>query len=139
MTSGTLIIWSLSRSDNGIRMSCSDGFVWSRDPAWTASGMDTGRDWLKILGDIDCYYYINHMTCSIHIHYCSFIFVTLSTILFTIMSHVYFTFSIFSIDTLFMYTDTLHSMYSLFHVFSVDTLLLYNLNTIVWLFCVLHV
>jgi len=29
VTSGILIIWSLSRLDNGTRMSCLDGFDWS--------------------------------------------------------------------------------------------------------------
>ena len=54
----------------------------------------------------------------IHVYYCLYIFVTLSATLFTIMSHVYFAFSVFSTDILFMYKNTLHPIYSLIHVFS---------------------
>jgi len=32
VTSGTLVIWLLSRSDNGTRMPCYDGFTGVRDP-----------------------------------------------------------------------------------------------------------
>jgi len=39
VTSGTLVIWSLSHSDNGIRMPYSDEFDWSMTPVWNISGM----------------------------------------------------------------------------------------------------
>ena len=139
MTSGTLVIWSLSSSDNVLVCHIRMVSARVRAPVWTVSGMWHWKRLIKILGATDCYYCINNMTYSIHVYYYSFILVTFPAILFTIMSHVYFAPLVFFTYTLFMYIYTLHFIYSLYHVFSVDTLLLYNHNTIVWLFCVLHV
>ena len=41
---------------------------------------------IKILGGTDCYYCINHLTCSTHGYYCPFLFVTLPDMLSTLMS-----------------------------------------------------
>ena len=97
-----------------------------RAPVWIASGVWHWKRLFKISDGTDYYYCINHMTCSIYVYYCSYILVTLSAILFIIMSHVYFAFSVFSADMLFMYTNSLHFMYFLFHVFPADTLFMYN-------------
>ena len=69
-------------------------------------------------------------------YYYPVILVTLPDILPATMSHVY---CALHVETLFMYTYTLHSMYSLSHVYSVNTLLLYKHHTVVWLLCVLHI
>ena len=130
MTLGTLVIWPLSRSDNGTRIPCSDGLARVRAPVWTASGIGHWKRLIKIPDDTYCYYCINNMTCSIHIYYYPFILVSFSGILFTVMSHVNRvtlpdTCYTSSGDTLFMLMNTLHFMYFLFYVFSVNTLLLY--------------
>ena len=66
------------------------------------------------------------MTCPIHVYYCSFVLVTIPDILTNIMSPVYLvtlpdTCYTSCINTLFMYTYTLHSMYSI-HVYHVDAI-----------------
>jgi len=68
MISGTLVIWSLSRSDNGIHSHVRMGSSGVRAPIWTASGM---RHWkiLIISGGTAWYYCINQMTRSIHVYY----------------------------------------------------------------------
>jgi len=46
---GTLVIWSLSRSDNDTRMpclSCSDECCWRTAPVWTVNGI---RHWNKLI------------------------------------------------------------------------------------------
>jgi len=60
-----------------------------RAPVWTVSSMRHWKKLIKILWDTDCFYCINHMTCSIHVYYCLYILFTFSAIWFTIMSHVY--------------------------------------------------
>jgi len=46
VTSGTLVIWSLSRSDHGTRMPCSDGFGRS-------VGSSMNCQWYGTLEEID--------------------------------------------------------------------------------------
>jgi len=89
VTLGTLVIWSLSRSDHGTRMPCLDGFVWSAGSDMNCQWYETLRRLIKIPDDTDYYYCINHMTCSTHVYYCPFIFVTIPDMLSTIMSPVY--------------------------------------------------
>jgi len=60
-----------------------------RAPVWNASGMGHWKRLIKIPGGTDCYYWINHMTCSTHVYYCPFIFVTIPDLLSTIMTPVY--------------------------------------------------
>ena len=74
VTLGTLVIWSLSRLDNGTLCHVRMGSTGVR---------------ALVLGGTDCYYCINHMTCSTSVYYCPFIFVTIPDMLFTIMSLVY--------------------------------------------------
>ena len=117
MTSGTLVIWSLSRLDNGTRMPCPNGFSWSAGSNRTASGMGHWKRLIKIPGGTDCYYCLNHLTCSTHGYYSPFLFVTLPDMLSTLMSHVYLV-ALLDIcytpcgDTLFMYMYNLHCIYS---------------------------
>ena len=113
-----------------------------RAPKWAASGMGHWKRLIKISDGTDCYYCINNMTCSIYVYFYSVVHVTISNILFSIMSSVYLvtlTDTCYTScgDTLFMYTYTLHSMYSF--SYTLQTLLLYNLNTVVWIFCILHI
>ena len=89
MTSEILVIWSLSRLNNGIRMPCPDEFEWGTGSSITASGMGHWKRLIKISGDTDCYYCINFLTCSTHVYYCPFIFVTIPDMLSTIISPVY--------------------------------------------------
>ena len=86
MTSRTLVIWLLSRSDNDTRMLCSDGFGWSTSSGMNCQWYGHWKKLIKIPCSTDYYYCINHMTCSIHVYYCSFILATLFTIVSTIMS-----------------------------------------------------
>ena len=88
---------------------------------------------IKLSGDTDCYYCTNNMTCSIQVCYCPFILVTLSDILFTIISHVHF-----------MYKHTIYvHVYSALHIscfmYTLQTSLLYMHNPVVWLYCILHI
>jgi len=46
VTSRALAIWSFSRSDNGIRMPCPDGFGWS-------TGSDVNCQWYETREEID--------------------------------------------------------------------------------------
>ena len=46
MTSGTLVIWSLSRLNNGTRMTCPDGFDWG-------AGSSMNCQWFGTLEEID--------------------------------------------------------------------------------------
>ena len=56
MTSGTVVIWSLSRSDHGTRMPCSDWFGRSAAPVGTVSAMRHWKRFIKIPVSTDCYY-----------------------------------------------------------------------------------
>ena len=67
--SGTLVIWSLSRLDNGTRKPCPNGFDLSAGFSRTVSGMGHWKRMIKISGGTDCYYCINDMTCLIHVCY----------------------------------------------------------------------
>jgi len=46
VTSGTLVIWSLSRLDNGTRMPSPNGFDWS-------AGSSMNCQWYRTLEEID--------------------------------------------------------------------------------------
>jgi len=46
VTSGILVIWSLSRLDNGTRMRCPDGFDWN-------AGSSMNYQWYGTLEEID--------------------------------------------------------------------------------------
>ena len=88
-----------------------------RAPVWTASGMGHWKRLTKIPGGTDCYYCINHMTCSTHVYYCPFVIVTIAAMLFAIMSPVYHvTFSdirYIPCGTMrFMYMYTMHCIWS---------------------------
>jgi len=120
-----------------------------RAPVWTASGMRYWKRLIKIPSGTECYYCINNMTCLIHVYYCSVVLITVSDILSTVMSPIYLvtlsdTYTSYG-DTLCMYTYTLHSIYSVPCIlcrhccYIITTLLLYNYNTVVWLFCILHI
>ena len=89
MTSGTLVIWSLSRLDNGTRRSCPDGSTGVRDPVWTASGMGHWKRLIKIPDDTDCYYCINNMTCLIHVYDCLVVLITVPDTWFAITLLLY--------------------------------------------------
>ena len=67
MTTGTLVIWSLSHLDNGTHIWM--GLTGVRAPVWTASGMGHWKRLIKIPCGTDCYYCINNMTCPIHVSY----------------------------------------------------------------------
>ena len=60
MTSGTLVIWSLSRLDNGTRRPCPDGFNWS-------AGSSMNCQWYGTLEEIDsntrCYWLLLLSKC----------------------------------------------------------------------------
>ena len=90
VTSGTLIIWSLSRLDNGTRMPCRMGSTGVRALVWTASGMGHWKRLIKIPSDTACYYCINNMTYLIHVYYCVVVLVTVPVGLSTIMFPVDF-------------------------------------------------
>ena len=69
MTSGTLVIWLLSRLDNGIRRPCPDGFDWS-------AGSSMNCQWYGTLEESDYntrWYWLlllyKYMTCLIHVYY----------------------------------------------------------------------
>ena len=89
MTSGTLVIWSLSRLDNGTRRPCPDGFDWSAGSSMTASGMGHWKRLIIIPGGTDCYYCINNITCLIHVFYCLVVHVPVSDHFAVIMLPVY--------------------------------------------------
>ena len=69
-----VLVCDIQRSSSG---------VWV--PVWIASGMGHWQSLIKIPGDTDCYYCINHMTCSMYVYYCSYILVTFSAILVNLM------------------------------------------------------
>jgi len=100
---------------------------------WTASGMGHYGRLIKIPGGTDCYYCINHMTCSIHVYYCPFIFVTIPDIWSIIMSPVYL---VTLSDICYTHTIQVH-VYSALHIFCfmyiLQTSWLYIHNTVVWL------
>ena len=76
---------------------------------------------IKISGDTNCYYCINNITYSIHVYYCPFILVTLSTILFASchMYNLHFLYSHYSCTLILC-------IHIFFVVFSIATLFLYN-------------
>ena len=85
---------------------------------------------IKITGGTDCYYYINNMTCLIHVYYCVVVLVTIPDIFSTIMLSVDFatlpdTCYTSCGDTLFMYTYTLHCMH-LVPVYPIDIIPVYS-------------
>ena len=97
---------------------------------------------IKISGGTDYYYCIKNMTCLIHACYCSVVLVIIFDIPSIIMSQVYL---VTLPDTCYIYVVTPYSCTCilcipciLFHV-SLQILLLYNHNTVVWLFCILHI
>ena len=167
MTSGTLVIWSLSRSDHGTRMLCSDGFNWRAGSDMNCQCMGHWKKLIKISSSIDYYYCINCMMCVIYVYYyfiyncytfwylihhyvtcvlctdiciwlCGYTCYLFFDVLSIVMAHVYFVLSIFFTDTLFMY-EFLHSIYYMFHLYWVDTLLLHKYNTVIWLLHVLYI
>ena len=144
MTSGTLVIWSLSRLDNGTRMPCPDGFDWSGAPVWTASGMGHWKRLIEIAGGTDCYYWINNMTClwinnmtcPIYVFYCLVVLVTVPDHLAAISILCYFTWYILH----FLWWHTTHGyVYSALHIFcfpyTLQTSLLSMHSTVLWLSC----
>ena len=122
MASRMLVIWSLSYLDNGTRMPCPDGFDSSTGSSMNCQWYGIQKRLIKIPSGTDCYYCINNMTYLIHVYYCLVILVIRPDILPTSISHIY---CALHVETLFIYMNTLHSMYSLFYVFFTDTLLLY--------------
>ena len=116
------------------------GLTGVRAPVWTASGIWHWKRLTKISGDTDCYYCINHMTCSTHVYYCPF---TISDMLFTIMSPVYLVmlsdirYTPYG-NMRFRYMYTLHCKYS---ALCIPCILhfVYIHNTVVWVYCMLHI
>ena len=58
MTSGTLVIWLLFYSDNSTCMPCLDGSVKVGVAVLTVSSMRYWKRLIKLVNDIDCYYYM---------------------------------------------------------------------------------
>ena len=96
-----------------------------RAPVWTVSGMGYWKRLIKIPGSTDCYYYINHMTCSIHV-YIVYLYLLHFLLSYPTIISLYALHFLYFSHTLLIYTYTLHFMYYLFHVFFVDTLFWYN-------------
>jgi len=106
------------------------------------------RHWkrlIKIPGGTDCSYYINNMTCPIHVSYCLVALVTIPDHLSLIMLHVYFvtlpdTCYTFCCGTLPMHGYTLPCIYSALciscRLHTLQTSLLYMPNAVVWLCCI---
>ena len=77
---GMLDIWSLSRSDHGTHMPCSDGFDWSASSDKNCQWYGTLKKLIKISDDNDCYYCINNTTYPIYVYYRSVKLVTIPNI-----------------------------------------------------------
>ena len=134
MTSGTLVIWSFSRLDNGTRMPCRMGSTGVRAPVWTASGMGHWKRVIKIAGGTDCYYCINDMTCLVHICYLVIVHATLSDILLLVYLLLYLAHVILSVVAYDSCTCLLCIAYMLFSVYLADiiTVLTQHCIMVIW-------
>jgi len=113
MTTVMLVIWALSHSDNGTRMSCSDRFGWSRAPVWTISGMRHYKRLIKIVSDIDCYYCTIIVCCFLPAWYPIWVYCNRLRdflVYYHVTLHVNSVLHVFSINTLFMYTQKHYGM-----------------------------
>ena len=89
--------------------------VWA--PVWTASGIGYWKRLIKISAGTDCYYCINHMTCSIHVYYCLFTLLHFCYLMYHHVTCIFCTSYIFHGHTIHVY------VYSAFHVFTIPCIL----------------
>jgi len=128
VTSGTLVIWSLSHSDHGTRMPYLDGFVRSAGSGMNCQWHGHWRRLIKIPGGADCYYCINHMTCR-HMHIIVLLYLLLFLIFYPQSCHLYtlLHFLIFTLHVVIHYswTHILCIAYILFYVYLADIITVY--------------